>query len=124
MEERDYLVKEIEKLKLLLAKILRLRQEDKDADIREEARSAYAGFFGLDIDGADIATLREAVGRVNGPQKLELLAELLEADLAAGHEPIAQEIRTQVLECVITEIDRQYAAEGTFSFTNQLRKKK
>jgi len=124
MERRDYLTKEIERLALLMAKLMGLKPLRKDDEIRAEAHHGYAEFFGMDFGTMDAEALKTRVLAVNDVQQLELLAQIMEVDInTQGHAPEQKSLREEVLKTVVAEVDRLYAQQGTFSLANQLRKK-
>lgn len=123
MERRDYLAKEIEKLALLLGKLLGLKEISKPDAFKTEAEQGYLEFFGLDFSNPDPALFREKILAVADVDRLEYLAEMLETDLHfVPHDTEARRLRKEVLDTVLSEMDRLYAERGTFSFTNRLRR--
>ena len=124
MERRSYHSREVEKLELLLDKLLLLKEEGLDEEFRSAAETGYAEFFGSDFSTFSLPALEHHILGLGDVKQLECLAEILELDRETlPHTADERALRNQVLNVTIDEIDRLYAAQGTFSLTNRMRKR-
>ncbi len=103
--ESDYILRAVKQVAQLLARVLQLRREEKDADAERAIADAYLDLFGLDPRYFALMDARTALQALGHPERARAFARVLHEHADLLHK-LGQADRAELLRSRATELLR------------------
>lgn len=121
MERRDFFIDDIEKISVIIARLLGFKGQKKTDDQQQEIDNGLSELFDLELDKMPFEELEAKVKAMTNPQRLDYLVQLLELEME--NEQLTEEqlaLRNRLLKITREEMEAKYAAQKTTTFFRQV----
>ena len=123
MERRDYLLNDIEKIGVVIARLLRLKGRHKGEPEMLEIHHGLSELFDLNLTSESMESLKLKVSHISEPEKLNYLIQLVELEME--NEALRSDellFRQELLDFTQKHLEAKYADRKIATFFGQSKK--